>query len=83
MSLRKYELTDVVLYEDRIVFIKGNDRIELLNQKIHKLLPKKNSWSGKKRLKIKTIGLKMYESQMNEKAYSELIDLYSEKVFKY
>ena len=82
MSFRKYELTDLELYDDRIVFNKGKDRIELLNEKIHKLLKRKSSWNGKKRLNIKTIGLKMYESQMNEMTYSELIDLYSEKVFE-
>ncbi|MFL1895105.1 hypothetical protein ACJRPK_05340 [Aquimarina sp. 2-A2] len=82
MLLRKYELTDLELYDDRMAFNKGNDRIELLNQKIHKLLPKKNSRNGKKRLNIKTIGLIMYESQMNEMAYLELTNLYSEKVFK-
>lgn len=82
MSFRKYELTDLELYDDRIVFNKGKDRIELFNEKIHKLLKRKSSWNGKKRLNIKTIGLKMYESRMNEMTYSELIDLYSEKVFE-
>lgn len=82
MLFRKYELTDLELYDDRIAFNKGKDRIELLNEKIHKLLKKKSSWNGKKRLNIKTIGLKMYASRMNEMAYSELINLYPEKIFE-
>ncbi len=80
MLIRKYELTELELHEDRIAFNKGNERIELLNKKIHKLLPKKKSWNGKKRLNIKTIGIKVYESQMNEMTYSELIELYADKV---
>ncbi|AEH02727.1 hypothetical protein Lacal_2889 [Lacinutrix sp. 5H-3-7-4] len=82
MTFRKYESTELELNEDGIAFNKGDDRIELLNKKIHKFLPKKSGWNGKKRLNIKTIGLKMYESQMNEQTYSELTELYAEKVFE-
>jgi len=82
VSLRKYESTDLEIYDDRIVFNKGKERIELLNEKIYKLILKKDSWNGKKRLNIKTIGIKMFESQMNKTTYLELTDFYSEKLFK-
>ena len=78
-NLHKYETTDLEIYNDRIAFNAEQKRVELLNDKIYKLIPKGNSWNGKKRLNIKTFDLRIYKSQMNKATYLELIDLYSNK----
>ncbi|MBO3098792.1 hypothetical protein [Gelidibacter pelagius] len=78
-NLCKYETVDLEIYDNRIVFRTEQNRVELLNEKIYKLIPKTNSWNGKKRLNIKMFDLSIYKSQMNKATYSELTDLYANK----
>ena len=79
-NLHKYETADLEIYDNRIVIRTKQNRVELLNDKIYKLIPKRNSWNGKKRLNIKMFDLRIFKSQMNKATYLELIDLYANKL---
>ena len=79
LKKRKYEMSKLYVFDDKIVFKISQDKIELLNSKIHKLIPVKTSLKDKRKINIKTIGLKKYMVRMSDSVYSECIGLYPEK----
>ena len=83
MLLNKYQLTELEIFDDRIAFNKQSEKIELMNDKIHKLYWRNKLFGNKIQLTIKTIGLKKYRVRIDIMNYSRLKKYIPDSKFEY
>ena len=80
-ELKNFYETDLKITDDGMEFYKDQEKIELPNRKIYKLIKRNNYLSSDKKITIKTIGLKKYEARVNDQNCKRLFELYPNQVY--